>query len=77
MGGAPELDSVQSQGLWGAGHGDLKHLYWDQTLFYLPFSHQDTPQSISGLTVQESLVFQSLSGPALTPTLRCPEDIWT
>lgn len=65
------------RGFGGLGMVTLNICTGTRLLFYLPFSHQDTPQSISGLTVQESLGFQSLSGPALTPTLRCPEDIWT
>lgn len=61
MGGAPELDSVQSQGLWGAGHGDLKHLYWDQTSFLPPIlSSGHPPEHLRSHSAGEFGVSESL-----------------
>lgn len=43
MGGTPKLDSVQTQGLLGGWHVDLKHLYRDQTSLIPSHSPIRTP----------------------------------
>lgn len=71
MGGAPKLDSVQTQGPLGGGHVDLKHLYRDQTSLIPSHSPIRTPPEHvrSHGTGEFGVGFQGLSGPALTPAL--------